>query len=203
MLTAVGLGPGDAELLTLKAVRILQEADIVFVPGGMALELVRPYAKEIVTLDFPMTRNEAEITECMQKNAKKILPVAKSGNAVFGLIGDPNFYSTFSRLAEMVKTLVPDLVVETIPGISSITAVASHAKIPVNGAFLVTDGPTVPSTRILMKVTKPRQQAESLKTAGFNDFIVVERMYMEGERVYRDVLPEETNYFSIMIARRL
>ncbi|HJJ43628.1 MAG TPA: cobalt-factor II C(20)-methyltransferase [Methanocorpusculum sp.] len=203
MLTAVGLGPGDAELLTLKAVRILQEADIVFVPGGMALELVRPYAKEIVTLDFPMTRNETEITECMQKNAKKILPFAKSGNAVFGLIGDPNFYSTFSRLAEMVKTLVPDLVVETIPGISSITAVASHAKIPVNGAFLVTDGPSAPSTKILMKVTKPRQQAESLKTAGFNDFIVVERMYMEGEMVYRDVLPEETNYFSIMIARKL
>lgn len=203
MLTAVGLGPGDAELLTLKAVRILQEADIVFVPGGMALELVRPYAKEIVTLDFPMTRNEGEITECMQKNAKKILPFAKSGNAVFGLIGDPNFYSTFSRLAEMVKTLVPDLVVETIPGISSITAVASHAKIPVNGAFLVTDGPSVPSTKILMKVTKPRQQAESLKAAGFNDFIVVERMYMEGEMVYRDVLPEETNYFSIMIARKL
>ena len=203
MLTAVGLGPGDAELLTLKAVRILKEADTVFVPGGIALDLVKPYAKNIVTLEFPMTRNEKEITKCMERNAEKILPAAKSGNAVFGLIGDPNYYSTFSRLAEMVKALVPDLIVETIPGISSITAVASHAKIPVNGAFLVTDGPVIPSTKILMKVTRPRNAAEQLKAAGYNDFIVVERMYMEGEKVYRDVLPEKTNYFSIMIARKV
>jgi len=203
VLIAVGLGPGDAELLTLKAVRILKEADAVFVPGGLARDLVRPYAKEIVVLEFPMTRNEAIITECMQRNAAKILPVAKSGKAVFGLIGDPNYYSTFSRLAEMIKALVPDLIVETLPGISSITAVASRAKIPINGAFLVTDGPVMPATKILMKIVRPREKAEILRTEGYNDFIVVERMYMEGEKVYRDVLPEKTNYFSIMIARKL
>jgi len=203
MLTAVGLGPGDPELLTLKAIRILRDADTVFVPGGMAHELVKPYAKEIVMLEFPMTRDEAEITRCMERNAAKILSAAKSGKAVFGLIGDPNYYSTFSRLAEMVRELVPDLVVETIPGISSITAVASLAKIPVNGAFLVTDGPVMPATKILMKIVRPREKAEILRAEGYNDFIVVERMYMKGEKVYRDVLPEKTTYFSIMIARKV
>jgi precorrin-2/cobalt-factor-2 C20-methyltransferase len=173
------------------------------VPGGIAHELVKPYARHIVTLEFPMTRDEAVISECMQRNAEKILPVAKSGMAVFGLIGDPNYYSTFSRLVEMVKLEVPDLVVETIPGISSITAVASHAKIPVNGAFLVSDGPVMPTTKILMKVIRPREKAEMLKAEGYNDFIVVERMYMKGEKVYRGVLPEKTNYFSIMIARKV
>ena len=202
MLTAVGLGPGDAELLTLKAVRLLQEADTVFVPGGIAFDLVKPYCKNIVTLDFPMTRDEAEISRCMEANAVKILPVAKSGNAVFGLIGDPNYYSTFSRLAEAVRNLSPDIEVETVPGISSITAVASHAKIPVNGAFIVTDGPVEPSTKIVMKVVRPLEKKAALEEEGYNDFTVVERMYMEGETVYQGELPEKTHYFSIMIARK-
>ena len=203
MLIGVGLGPGDAGLLTLKAVEILRAADTVFVPGGIALELVRPYAKTIVTLEFPMTRDEAVITACMQRNAEKILPAAKTGTAVFGLIGDPNYYSTFSRLAGMVQEMYPGLEVSTVPGISSITAVASHAKIPVNGAFLVTDGPLEPETKILMKVTHPRERAEALRTEGFNSFIVVERMYMDGETVYTGDLPEKTNYFSILIARKV
>lgn len=203
MLTAVGLGPGDAELLTLKAARLLSEADTVFVPGGIASELVKPYAKNVVVLEFPMTRDEAVITACMERNAEMIVPVARDGKAVFGLIGDPNYYSTFSRLAGMVQERYPGIEVETVPGISSITAVASHAKIPVNGAFLVTDGSAEPSTRILMKVTHPKEKAEQLKTEGYNDFIVVERMYMDGECVHRKTLPEKTNYFSIMIARKL
>ncbi len=203
MLTAVGLGPGDAELLTLKAVRLLQEADTVFVPGGIAYDLVKPYCENIVTLDFPMTRDEAEISRCMEENAEKILPAAKNGSAVFGLIGDPNYYSTFSRLAEAVRRLDSSVVVETIPGISSITAVASHAKIPVNSAFLVTDGPAEPATKIVMKVTRPQEKKAELEAEGYTDFTVVERMYMEGEAVYREEIPEKTHYFCIMIARKV
>lgn len=203
MLTAVGLGPGDPELLTLRAVRALKEADTVFVPGGIAYELVKPYAKNIVTLDFPMTRDESVISECMRQNAGKIRPAAKSGSAVFGLIGDPNFYSTFSRLANAVRENYPELEVETIPGISSITAFASHAKIAVNGAFTVTDGPVEPSVKIMMKVTKPKAKETELRKEGFNDFILVERMYMDGETVYKGEMPEKTNYFSIMAARKL
>lgn len=150
-----------------------------------------------------MTRDEAVITACMQRNAEKIAPAAKSGNAVFGLIGDPNYYSTFSRLAEMVRERYPALEVETVPGISSITAVASHANVLVNRAFLVTDGPIEPTTQIMMKVIHPREKAELLKAHGYNDFIVVERMYMDGECVHRGTLPEKTNYFSIMIARKI
>lgn len=203
MLTAIGLGPGDPELLTLRAVRALKEADTVFVPGGIAFELVKPYAKNIVTLDFPMTRDESVISECMRQNAEKILPAAKSGSAVFGLIGDPNFYSTFSRLANAVREHYPELDVETIPGISSITAFASHAKIAVNGAFTVTDGPADPSVKIMMKVTKPKVREAELRKEGFNDFVLVERMYMDGETVYKGEMPEKTNYFSIMAARKL
>lgn len=139
----------------------------------------------------------------MEENAEKILPAAKNGSAVFGLIGDPNYYSTFSRLAEAVRRLDSSVVVETIPGISSITAVASHAKIPVNGAFLVTDGPAEPATKIVMKVTRPQEKKAELEAEGYTDFTVVERMYMEGEAIYREEIPEKTHYFCIMIARKV
>ena len=205
MLIGLGLGPGDPELLTLKAVRYLKEADTVFVPGTIAKNLVLPYRSDCVMLDFPMTEDETYISLCMEKNAAKIAPASESGCAVFALIGDPHFYSTFSRLARMVTELTPDIEVRTVPGVSSITACASHAQISVNGGFVVTDGPE-PTTVITMKVTKPQEVAKKLQTKGYNDFVLVERMYMDGMTIYQnstpDALPEKSSYFSILCAQK-
>lgn len=203
MLVGVGLGPGDPELLTLRAVRRLREADTVFVPGKLAYELVRPYRDDAEILEFPMTSNEAYILECMERNADRIAPAAEKGLAVFGIIGDPNFYSTFSRLCGMIAEKHPDIEFSTDPGISSITAFASVAGVPVAGGFIVSDGPE-PGSRIFMKVRKPAAMAEELRRDGYTEFVLVERMFMDGQRVYRsNDLPETSDYFSIMFARRL
>ncbi|MDD3857865.1 MAG: SAM-dependent methyltransferase, partial [Methanoculleus sp.] len=100
MLVGVGLGPGDPELLTLRAVRLLGEAAAVFVPGNLAYDLVRSYRPDAVVLNFPMTNDEDYIRRCLEENADRIAPHARSGLTVFGIIGDPNFYSTFSRRSE-------------------------------------------------------------------------------------------------------
>ncbi|MCL2460348.1 MAG: cobalt-factor II C(20)-methyltransferase [Euryarchaeota archaeon] len=205
MLVGLGLGPGDPELLTLKAVRYLKEADAVFVPGAIARDLVLPYRSDIAILDFPMTEDEHYITQCMEKNAAQIAPSAANGMAVFALIGDPNFYSTFSRLAQMVIKLRPDIQVITVPGVSSITAFAAHAGISVNGGFTVTDGPD-PDTLITMKVTKPRKMVQSLSESGYTYFSLVERMYMDGTEAHHgktaDDFPEKSSYFSILCAQK-
>ncbi len=202
MLVGVGLGPGDPELLTLRAVRYLREADAVFVPGKLADDLVRPYRPDAVTLEFPMTSDEEEIRACLECNADRIAPAAKEGCAVFGIVGDPNFYSTFSRLCETIRYRYPDIRVATVPGISSITAFASVANVPVAGGFVVSDG-REPEARIIMKVRRPAEMAAALRAEGFFEFVLVERMYMEGQRVYRDDdLPEESDYFSVLFARR-
>ena len=201
MLIGLGLGPGNPELLTLRSVRLLKEADRVFVPGKIAYDLVSPYRKAEI-LDFPMTSDEGRISACMEENAAKISGVAREGVAVLGILGDPNFYSTFSRLCEAMSRLYPEIEYRTEPGISSITAFASVANVPMSGGFTVSDG-AEPESRVLLKVRKPAEAAAMLREEGYGHFVLVERMYMEDERVYRDdELPERSDYFSVLYARR-
>jgi len=199
MLTAVGLGPGDPGLLTLHAVSLLQKADKVFVPGGIAGKLVAPYCNP-VELVFPMSYDEDEVTSHLVKNADCIAKVAQDGLAVFGIIGDPMVFSTFSRLCAVLHERFPDIPVNTIPGVSSITAITSAINLPIQGSFSVSDGSAY-RTQIRMKVTRPREVAEELRLLGYNQIVLVERMFMDEMVVYEsDSLPEKSNYFSILYA---
>jgi precorrin-2/cobalt-factor-2 C20-methyltransferase len=201
MLIGLGLGPGDPELLTLRAVRLLKEADKVFVPGRIAKRLVAPY-REAEVLEFPMTEDLSSVRECMERNAEKIAPVASSGTAVLGILGDPNFFSTFSRLCEVLLLTHPGIECRTEPGISAITAFASVAGISLSEGFTVTDGGE-PGTRIMLKVRRPRETAATLRVEGYTTFILVERMFMDRTKVFRNGdLPEESDYMSILFARR-
>jgi len=201
MLIGLGLGPGNPELLTLRAVRLLREADAVFVPGRIAHDLVAPY-RDAVILEFPMTDDEQRIAACLEGNADRIAPAAERGLAVFGILGDPNFFSTFSRLCSVMETRYPGISIATEPGISSITAFAAAAGISLNGGFVVSDG-AEPDARILLKVRRPREKAAELRKNGYTDFALVERMYFPDMKIYRnDELPEQSDYLSVMYAKR-
>jgi precorrin-2/cobalt-factor-2 C20-methyltransferase len=201
MLIGLGLGPGNPELLTLRAVRLLKEADAVFVPGRIAADLVAPY-RDAVVLNFPMTDDEARIRECLKENADTIAPAARNGCAVFGILGDPNFFSTFSRLCEIIAEKYPDIEYRTEPGISSITAFAAAAGLSLSGGFTVSDG-AEPDARIILKIRKPKEKVAELRKAGYRDFVLVERMFFSDMKVYRgDDLPEKSDYLSVMYARR-
>jgi precorrin-2/cobalt-factor-2 C20-methyltransferase len=200
MLIGLGLGPGDPELLTLRAVRILREADAVFVPGEIAQKLVAPY-REAEVLSFPMTGDEEAIRQGVGEAADRIARVADGGIAVFALLGDPNVYSTYARLLGVIRERYPEIPCRTVPGVSSITAFASVAGVTLSGGFSVSDGKGEKG-RILLKVRRPREMAERLAREGFREFVLVERMFLDGERVYRGELPEESTYFSILYAER-
>jgi len=202
MLVGLGLGPGNPELLTLRAVRLLKEADTVFVPGRIAADLVSPY-RESVMLDFPMTDDEDRIRACLEANAEKIAPVAKNGLAVFGILGDPNFFSTFSRLCAILAERHPGIASRTEPGISSITAFASAANVPLAGGFVVSDGSEQPSALIRLKARHPKKIVSDLRRDGYREFVLVERMFFSDMKIYRDdAIPEKTDYMSVLYARR-
>ncbi len=201
MLIGLGLGPGNPELLTLRAVRLLKEADTVFVPGRIAQELVAPY-RDAVVLNFPMTDDETRIRRCLEENADRIAPAAKEGLAVFGILGDPNFFSTFSRLCSILSEKYPSIQYRTEPGISSITAFAAAAGISLNDGFIVSDG-LLPDSRIILKVRHPKETADELRREGYREFVLVERMFFADMKVFRnEELPEKSDYLSVMYARR-
>ncbi|MFA5311777.1 MAG: cobalt-factor II C(20)-methyltransferase [Methanomassiliicoccales archaeon] len=201
MLIALGLGPGDSDLITIRGTRLLKDADKVFVPGEIARKIVGPYADATV-LDFPMTNDEDAVREAMERNCDVIAPVALKGTAVLGILGDPCFYSTFERLCRVMRERYPELKFRSEPGISSITAFASRLPVAVDSGLLVTDG-SEHGCMLQLKVRRPLETVKQLRSRGYNEFYLVERMYMDGEKVYREKeMPDVCDYMSVMFARR-
>ena len=138
---AVGVGPGDPELLTRKAERILRSADVILAPvshpteASVALETVREFIdegrQEIIIHQFPMTSDRSRLIPAWQAAAALIISHAEAGRSVaFITIGDPLFYSTFIYLLRLLREQWPHIPIEIIPGISSINAAAAQAALP-------------------------------------------------------------------------
>ena len=201
MLIALGIGPGESDLITVRGARLLADADKVFVPGRIAKDIVAPYA-DAEMLDFPMTDDDEKVRAAMERNCEAIAPIARRGTAVLGILGDPGFYSTFGRLCDILRSRHPDIEFRVEPGISSITAFASRLNISVNSGLLVTDG-SDQSCLVHLKVRAPREMMNDLRSKGYTEFHLMERMHMNGERVYReDEMPETCDYMSVLFARR-
>src|ERR1019366_1212209 len=143
-LIGVGVGPGDPELVTIKAVRVLRQSDVVLVPvlagpdpePGRAETIIRGYvdADKIKRLEFALNdtggvtpRRAAAWRTAAAAVAREF--AAGASTIAFGTLGDPNLYSTFSYLAQTVRDLVPGVDVQTMPGITAMQDLASRAGI--------------------------------------------------------------------------
>jgi precorrin-2/cobalt-factor-2 C20-methyltransferase len=131
-LTGVGVGPGDPELVTVKAVRVLREADVVFVPvsasgdPGYAEGVVRAHVdRELHRLTFALGNDPAG-REASWESAACAVTAALDGGAwaAFATIGDPNLYSTFTYLA---RRLPPQVAIDTVPGITAFQDLAARS----------------------------------------------------------------------------
>ena len=135
----IGVGPGDPELLTVKAINATKAADVLIAPktekkeGSVALSIAKPYLRsdiEIVYQVFPMVKNFADSTDAWEANKKEILSLLEQGkNVAFLTLGDPMFYSTYIYVYRLLKD--EDVKIVTIPGIPAFCAIGSQAGIPI------------------------------------------------------------------------
>jgi precorrin-2/cobalt-factor-2 C20-methyltransferase len=131
----VGVGPGDPNLLTVRAVEVLRGAGGVLAPaprrGGesLALSIARPYLREgcdVRTAHFPMTEDQETLTGAWDEAAATLLRLAATASpAVFITLGDAMLYSTWSYLLAAVRRADPSADVQTVPGVTAMSACAA------------------------------------------------------------------------------
>lgn len=136
----IGVGPGDPELLTIKAQKILTGVDVLCVPKSrmekesLALTTVKavvPGDHKLLELEFPMSRSRAVLENSWRQAGQMVAEELLHGrNVAFITIGDPTLYSTYGYLLRYIRGNHPDIAVETIPGVSSITACPAYINEP-------------------------------------------------------------------------
>ena len=224
ILYGVGTGPGDPELMTLRAVRLIRENHIIACAGKdartslacrIALQAVPELAdKTILSIDMPMTRDRDILIQSHRVGADLIESHLKAGkNVIFLTLGDPSIYSGFSYLQKLVTQ--DGFPTETVSGVTSFCAAAASLNLPlVTGEESlcilpaakddVSCTPANADTLLLMKAGRaPGALAEQLKNAGY-DVSMVENCGLSEEKLYREAesIPEHAGYFSLMIAKR-
>lgn len=137
----VGIGPGDPELMTRKAARILAEVDWIFYPaetqGGtsFAQRIIAPLGlpeTKCQAIYMGMSRDRSNDLRTYETAVDAIVSELRQGRSVAWITqGDPLFYSTFITLYEQMRGRFPDMPIEIIPGVTSTSAAAARAGIPV------------------------------------------------------------------------
>ncbi len=136
-LYGVGVGPGDPELLTLKAVRVIGKAQRIYAASSsknsysVSLDIAGPHLRQGATaevLAFPMTRDQDALRAAWRANAERVLADLRQGLDVACLtLGDPMTYSTFGYLMHAVLDMEPSARIEVVPGVTSYNAASAEA----------------------------------------------------------------------------
>ena len=228
MVSVVGVGPGDPELLTLRAVRVLEACGLILHPGpgdrsGFAIEVVasrlRP-DQRVRGMALAMRRGPDDGSVGYDRVVAALVEEARSGHrAAFLTEGDPMLFGTGSYVSERLQKLAPDVPFEIVPGVSALGAAAARVGWPLAqkeeiltvcpatyhaeeiGAILDRGGPVcwLKAAGILPSLI------EALRLRGRLDrAVLVERVGRPDERIFRDLASaqgEDLSYFSLILVR--
>lgn len=218
----VGVGPGDPELMTLKAVRLIKENEIIAVPGKVAEESVaykiavaavpELAEKTLVPVYMPMVKDRELIDLEHLKGAKLLETYLDQGkNVVFLTLGDSTIYCTFSYLQHYLEA--DGYKVELVNGVPSFCAAAARLNISltewnevlhiVPAAHKMGDSLKYDGTCVLMKSASHMQEVKQLLRESGKEVRCVENCGMEQEKVYDHLeeIPDDAGYFSLIIAK--
>jgi precorrin-2/cobalt-factor-2 C20-methyltransferase len=230
-LYGIGVGPGDPELLTLKAVSVLKRVEYVFAAAStkndysLAREIVRAHLPPDTPLDqlaFPMTFDPDHLEDAWVANCEKVVEVLRQGKHVaFLTLGDPLTFSTFIYLMRKIRKCLPEVTITVIPGITSFQAAAACAGLPLaegeevitiisgaKGAGRLKDVIEVSDSVVLMKTYKQFPQIlHQIEDVGLKDHCCfISRCGLDGEVIERDFRRltklKQPHYLSLMIVKK-
>ena len=224
-LYGVGVGPGDPELLTLKALRLIKENEVIAVPGkdiqaSVAYQIVKGAYEELdektlIPVAMPMIKDPQVLKANHDKAADQVESYLKEGkNVVFLTLGDTTVYSTYLYVHKRI--LERGYEAEIVSGITSFCAVAAR----LNMGLVEADQPLhvipatykaqemdeilkLPGTKVLMKTGKKMKQVkESIEKSG-QKAVMIENCGMPSEKIYRSAeeIPEDSGYYSLIIVK--
>lgn len=214
-LFGVGTGPGDSDYLTLKAVKVIKDADVIFAPNNkgknMALDTVKEYidGKKIVFIDFPMGSVTEEDYSIAAQYIESEISEEKCG--AFLTIGDPMVYSTFIYIMRIIEKM--GVKVEVVPGITSFCAGAAISKTPITvkgDRFLLYDDDidedmlyNCDSICILKTSQNKENTLNILEKKGFF-YTYMKRCTLEEEQILtdRESILKDKDYISFILGRR-
>lgn len=221
ILYGVGVGPGDPELLTLKAVRILRECDVIAIPQEnkeecTAYQIARQAVPELdekpcLSLPMPMTKDREMLKKSHEAAADKAAGELKDGRSVALItLGDATVYSTYLYVHERIKKM--GFETKIVNGIPSFCAAAARLDMPlVNGSqklhilpasYHIEEALDLPGVKVLMKSGRQMPKVKALLKARGLEARMVENCGMEGEKTYQSLeeIPDDAGYFSLLIA---
>ena len=230
ILYGIGVGPGDPDFITLKAVKILSTVDIVFAASSaknshsQAVEIVKPHLKASVPIQmipFPMTRSRQTMETAWQDNAGIMIKVLEQGkNIAFITLGDCMTYSTYGYVLKQIHKLAPHIEICSIPGITSYQAAAARINTPlVEGeqSLVLVSGVTgggkfreisdhADNVVFLKAYKNAGDIAKALDEAGMADKSVgIVKCGLEGEQIIRNInvfQKKKPDYWTLIISKK-
>ncbi len=220
-LFGVGVGPGDPELMTLKAVRLVNENEIIAVPGrekeeSIAYNIAKPVTdiekKKVLALPMPMTKDRTVLEANYARAAAEIISYLDQGeNVVYLTLGDATVYATYMHIHRKISEAGYDT--EIISGIPSFCAAAAKLNISlversemlhvIPSSYQIDDGLKLPGTKVLMKAASRMKEVRQQLIDMDADVNMVEKCGMPEERIFRSAEEIDGNagYLSIMIVK--
>lgn len=228
-LYGVGVGPGDPELITLKAQRILSEVSVIFVPskgvehqsyaGSIISNLLKKSTQEVVKLVFPMKKGD--LKSYWEKAAAEVWQhLAQGRDCALITAGDPLLYGTFIHILSIFQERHPEVAIEVVPGIPSINAASARALLPLaTGSERVAVIPAIYANETLRKTLECFDTVVLLKVNTVFDKVLavleemelvdkciyIRRCTTEDEEIVRDIKElrgKTLDYLSLLIVRR-
>lgn len=219
----VGVGPGDPELMTLKAVRLIRENEIIAVPGEkpeesvayrIALAAVPELKdKQLLAISMPMTHDRARMRAHHEQGAAAVEAFLREGrHVIFLTLGDPAIYSTFTYLQKLTER--DGYRTELISGVPSFCAAAARIGMPLaewNDSIHVypavhqaAQDVSTNGTCVMMKAGRRLGELKKLAAEQKRELIMIESCGMEGERIIldRNEIPDRAGYYTLAILRK-